>query len=188
MKTACLPLLKTLAFCFLLSTGFAQEVPIVAVGDTVRIKTIDLNIFRGKVIAQDSTVIKLETSLVGTVSIYQNAIKEIRVISFKNRDPLAMDLPVYIRDRSWRKNPNPTFAVVIPHSLDFGLDFIMLVSPTGFGLNKGTGYYQNTMLIYNHFGYGFTDHFSVNASISLNNFFDSDDRDHIYFMPKLAFP
>ena len=189
MKIFLSPLFFVFIFCIFLSGfSYTQVAPNIEKGDTVRIKTIDLNIFVGKVIEQDSLTIKLETTSVGILSIYQKAIIEIRILGYKKKDPLAMELPVYVRDRSWRKNHNPTFAVVIPYSFEIGLDYFMLISPTGFGLKKGTGYYQNTMLVFNNFGYGFSDRFSVNASLSISSFFDNGEQRHILVTSKYAVP
>lgn len=45
-----------------------------------------------------------------------------------------------------------------------------LLSPTGYGLKKGTGYYQNSLLLLNSAGYGFSKNFSLEADIVISGF------------------
>lgn len=50
----------------------------------------------------------------------------------------------------WFKNPNTSRT---------------LYSPTGYGLEKGEGYYQNWMIVLSHMGYGITDHITIGVGI-----------------------
>ena len=81
----------------------------------------------------------------------------------------------------WHENPNTTRN---------------LYGPTGYGLRKGEGYYQNLMVFLNHFSYGFSDYFTLGLGVevvsvlgSLNSFGGNDlFVPGFTLTPKFSFP
>lgn len=58
--------------------------------------------------------------------------------------------------------------------------------PSGYGLKKGEGYYQNTYLFLNSVSYGFTDYFTVGGGVE---FISLSQGTPIFFLtPKFSFP
>jgi hypothetical protein len=99
---------------------------------------------------------------------------------------------------SWKKLPKGSFKEgVYWHATANSSRNIF--SPTGYGLEKGEGYYQNFMLFVNQFSYGFTDRFSMGIGIEIatilfraNSFNDSDENNialpAFMLTPKFSIP
>lgn len=61
-----------------------------------------------------------------------------------------------------------------------------LYGPTGYGLKKGEGYYQNTYLFLNSVSYGFTDFFTIGGGFEILSLSAGEP---IFFLtPKFSFP
>ncbi|MFZ4543969.1 MAG: hypothetical protein ACOYOA_07965 [Saprospiraceae bacterium] len=130
-----------ITFCILLflsSSLFAQEKPDKKenISDKVHIETTDGNDFVGKIIFEDTNIIKLSTEKLGDISI--------KKVDISKRE-------VYLETKKsgkdyWFPNSNSTR---------------YLFAPNAYALKKGEGYYQNTWVFMNQVSYGFTDKFTV---------------------------
>jgi len=83
--------------------------------------------------------------------VFQN--QELGLLTFKRENIKRI---VYLNDKSWRQNPNPTR---------------YFLGQSALNLPKGEGYYQNIYGLINIFGYGVSDHFSVMAGTELVTLF-----------------
>lgn len=61
-------------------------------------------------------------------------------------------------------------------------------SPSGYGLRKGEGYYQNAWVFFNQVSYGITDHFSIGAGMIPTFLFGLEGTVPLWITPKLNFP
>jgi hypothetical protein len=122
-----------LVILFSFSLGlFGQEI-----SETMKIlKLSNGNTFVGTVLAEDTESITIQTKEFSELKIKKSDIESMKEIDSKD-----------LHDGEyWFDNPNATRNI-------FG--------PTGYGLRKGEGYYQNFMLFYNSVSYGFTDNLTV---------------------------
>ena len=60
-------------------------------------------------------------------------------------------------------------------------------SPSGYGLRKGEGYYQNAWIVFNQVSYGFTDYFSLGIGTIPTFLFGETETLPIWLTPKLNF-
>lgn len=90
-----------------------------------------------------------------------------------NRDEKLDQNTIKADSSDWFPNPNPSR---------------YLFTNSGFNLNKGSGYYQNTYLLLNAFNVGVTDYFSIGGGFELISTFSRDIPMIYFFTPKLAFP
>lgn len=107
--------------------------------DYVIIKMKDGNRIVGKKLAVTEESIVVETEVAGKLNL---AFKDIAHIRELNEAPKGDGL-YFIENRSYMRG---------------------FISPTGYGLEKGEGYYQNYMLFFHQVNYGFTDRFSLGFS------------------------
>ncbi|MDB4728341.1 hypothetical protein OAF63_06080, partial [Saprospiraceae bacterium] len=94
------------------------------------------NTYLGTVLSEDAETITIKT-------------KEFPQITLRKKDIVSMKVIESNQLKEgeyWFENPNATRN---------------LFGPTGYGLKKGEGYYQNFLLVYNSVSYGFTDNFTV---------------------------
>lgn len=106
----------------------------------VVIETTDGNTFFGKILSQNDQEFRLETETVGIVSI-----PKLRIKSIKKAEKDRIKNGEY-----WHENNQS--------SRHF-------FSPSGYGLRKGEGYYQNTWVFINQVNVGLTDHISLGGGI-----------------------
>lgn len=61
-------------------------------------------------------------------------------------------------------------------------------SPSGYGLRKGEGYYQNAWIFFNQVSYGFSDYFTMGAGIMPLFLFGFDEAIPVWITPKINIP
>lgn len=124
------------------------------------IKTTDGNTMIGTVEREDENHVWLKTESYGIIQI-----KKSDIIS---RKLMKQD---QIKDGEfWFENPNATRN---------------LYGPTGYGLRKGEGYYQNFYVALNSVSYGFTDYFTLGVGLVP---FVIEDFGFYTITPKFSFP
>ena len=129
-------------------------------GTYLIIETKDDNKFIGKKLQVTEEYYLIVTESVGEIKILKEnveKIKEVPAISIKD-------------GKYWHENSNATRN---------------LYGPTGYGLKKGEGYYQNFMLVLNSVNYGFTNHFTIGAGVIP---IPLDDGIPFVVTPKFSFP
>jgi len=104
--------------------------------ENVEVKMNDGSTVIGELVIETTDKLIVKTKALGEVTILKSTIIEIK----KLRSINIVD-GVY-----WHENPNPTRN---------------LYGPTGYGLRKGEGYYQNILILLNQLSYGFTDQFTI---------------------------
>lgn len=130
------------------------------VGDKASIKTKEGNTIYGTLITLGDSIVSIETAELGLVSLARNRIAKLRPAIF-NPD-----------GSYWFENPNAARN---------------LLSPTGFGLRKGEGNYQNTMLFIQTFNYGITKNLSIGAGAEiLSLFIGNQSTPVIILTPKIS--
>ncbi|NQU53223.1 MAG: hypothetical protein HQ522_11870 [Bacteroidetes bacterium] len=153
---AVLLLVLLISFVYLTKAQTSQDSLI------IKIETTDGNEFIGKIVAQDSSKIVLETNKLGQISIQKSDIRiqeEIDVQQIKN-------------GILWFDNPQSTR---------------YFWSPNGYGLKKGEGYYQNIWVLWNQFAYGVTDNFSIGGGI-IPLFLFGGGPTPVFITPKISIP
>jgi hypothetical protein len=105
-----------------------------------RIETTDGNEFFGTILLQDINAIRLKTQMLGVLTI---------PVSFISSSTIV-DKEAIKQGEVWMKN------------LQAARYFY---SPNGFGLEKGSGYYQNTWVLFNQVSYGVTNYFTLGAGM-----------------------
>lgn len=137
-------------------------------GTFVIIKMIDGTKIVGKKLASTPESIIVETQLAGKLNLFYDKIERIRSISDPN----------YTGGRFWKQNSNYSRNVI---------------GPSGYGLQKGEGYYQNVMLFLHNVSYGFTDNFSMSFGTELVSLLNTNDfvanrTPGFVISPKFTFP
>jgi hypothetical protein len=130
---------------------------------TVVIDTKDGSRFVGKFIDRRSDTVVIQTESMGLIYLAESQIKSIDELgAAKERS----------NNPSWFRNP---------YSAQ-GLFF-----PTGIGLKKGEGNYQNLMVGLNSVQYGITDHFSLGAGLEIISLVTTGSPLFVYIQPKLSY-
>lgn len=124
----------------------------------VLIETSDNNKMVGTIEKEDDETIWLKTENYGTVEIKKSNISSKKML----------DDEVVKNGQVWFPNPNSTRN---------------LYGPTGYGLRKGEGYYQNFYLFLNSASYGFTDNFTLGIGVIPLPFIGA-----FTITPKFSFP
>ncbi len=127
-----------------------------------KIETNDGNEFVGYILQRNSELIRLKTTNLGEINIFQKNIAKINVIE---KDRIKEGVISYGDLHSSR----------------------YFCSSNGYGLKKGNAYYQNMWIFYNQFGYGFTNNFSVGAGI-IPLFLFAGAPSPVWITPKLTIP
>lgn len=65
---------------------------------------------------------------------------------------------------------------------------ISIISPSGYGLKKGEGSYQNLMFVANHFNYGITDYFSMGIGFESFSLLAEAQLPYFVVTPKFSIP
>jgi hypothetical protein len=163
MKKNLLLFLLPLALQLLLVThqGHAQTVQ----QDTAliyRVEMKDGNEFIGTIESQEGGTLRLKTQNLGVLSIKTEDIKLMTPYdSTKLKD-----------GKLWFDNPQATR---------------YFFAPNAFGLKKGEGYYQNTMLLVNQASVGITDNFSLGAGL-VPLFLFGGASSPVWLLPKVSVP
>jgi hypothetical protein len=127
-----------------------------------RVETVDGNEYIGKIISRDSEGITLLTQQLGEIKIKNADIKKMSAIS-----------GVKLHDgRLWLDNPQASK---------------YFIAPSGYGLKKGEGYYQNVWIFFNQFSYGLTNYFSIGAGI-VPLFLFAGAETPVWINPKFSIP
>lgn len=127
-----------------------------------RIQTIDGNTFTGKILAEDNETLVLNTEKLGEITIQKADIRSRDLVqTYMKKD-----------GQLWLPNPQST-----RH----------FWSPNGYGLDKGTGYYQNIWVLYNQVSYGITDNFSMGVG-TVPLFLFAGTSTPVWILPKFSFP
>lgn len=151
-------------FIIIVLTGnlqsFGQNVPDST--RTVRVETFDGNVFVGFVVSEDSSVLVLKTESLGEIKIPRNNIKS--KTNLKEVKKVGSEF--------WLPNPQASR---------------YFWAPNGYGLEKGSSYYQNIWILYNQFSFGLSDNFSIGAGM-LPLFLFGGAATPVWIVPKLTIP
>ena len=145
------------------NVAFAQDIPIPT--DTTQLfslETTDGNLFLGKIRRVEAEKVVLTTEKFGEVRIQKKDIRKI--------DPVQDEQ--FVDGQYWIRDPNATR---------------YLFGPSGYGLKKGEGYFQNTWVFFNQVSYGFTDHFTVGAGV-IPLFIFGGAPTPVWITPKFSIP
>jgi hypothetical protein len=125
----------------------------------VLIETKDENKMMGTIEKENDEIISLKTENYGTIEIKKSNILTRKIVE---SDAIIKN------GKIWFENPNATRN---------------LYGPTGYGLKKGEGYYQNFYLFLNSGSYGFTDNFTLGIGVIPIPFIGA-----FTITPKFSFP
>ena len=140
--------------------SFGQNVPDSI--RTFRIETIDGNIFVGSIVTEDPSVLVLKTENLGEIKIPQNNIKSKTELKELKK----------VGNEFWLPNPQSAR---------------YFWAPNGYGLEKGSSYYQNIWIFYNQFSVGLSDNFSVGAGM-IPLFLFGGTATPFWIVPKFSIP
>ncbi len=144
-------------------TGSVHSQDIITDTSTIwRIETKDGNEFFGPVVSQDSSIIRLQTTMLGVINI------PVHYITSKT----LVNQAVIKQGEVWMKN------------LQAARYFY---SPNGYGLEKGAGYYQNTWVLFNQVSYGITNYFTLGAGM-MPLFLFGGEPTPVWITPKFSVP
>ncbi|WKN43402.1 hypothetical protein [Tunicatimonas pelagia] len=151
----------TLLLLFVSSSLLAQEFP----SDSVQlwlVQTADGNEYVGEIIEQTPGQIRLLTRNLGEIMIRNDDIESMKPI-----DPQG-----FANAQSWRRGPYSTR---------------YFITPSGYNLARGEGYYQNTWVLFNQARVGLTDHVSVGLGL-IPLFLFAGAPTPIWITPKVSIP
>lgn len=131
------------------------------------VETTDGNDYFGKVLDMNGDPLRLETDKLGVLSIPRSDIKTLEQVGSDR-----------VKDgQFWFENP---------HSTRY------FWGPSGYGLRKGEGYYQNTWVLLNQVSYGFTDNFTLGVGVVplflFGGFGEGGSYSPIWITPKVSLP
>ena len=129
---------------------------------TLRVETKDGNIFIGSVIAEDSLTLVLKTESLGEIRIPQINIKS--KTELKEVKKVGSDI--------WLPNTQSSR---------------YFWAPNGYGLEKGSSYYQNIWILYNQLSFGLADNFSMGAGM-VPLFLFAGASTPLWIVPKFSIP
>lgn len=127
-----------------------------------RIETRDGNEYVGEIIEQDTEVIVLKTKMLGTITI-----QKADVVNMDTIDPIRVQEGVY-----WEDHMQSTR---------------YFWQPSGYGLKKGEGYYQNVWIFFNQFSVGASDNFLIGGGI-IPLFLFAGAPSPVWITPKFSIP
>jgi hypothetical protein len=160
MKTQTLYLILSLLFSLTISLTQAQTDT-----DTTQLWQIELqneNTYIGKIISRDSETIVFDSQELGIINIQVKNIKSMKEIQVSQ-----------IREGGyWFENPQSTR---------------YFWAPTGYGLRKGEGYYQNVWVFFNQFSVGLSDNTSVGVGF-VPLFLFGGGPTPVWITPKVSIP
>jgi hypothetical protein len=129
---------------------------------TFRIETKDGNIFTGTIIFEDKVTLVIKTDRLGEIRIPQ--------IDIKSKTELKEVTKV--GGKIWLPNPQSSR---------------YFWAPNGYGLEKGSSYYQNIWILYNQVSIGVADNFSIGAGV-LPLFLFAGTPTPVWIVPKVSIP
>ena len=129
---------------------------------TVKVETIDGNVFVGNIITEDSLNLVIKTEILGEIKIPLNNVKSRTVLKELKK----------VGREYWLPNPQSSR---------------YFWAPNGYGLDKGSSYYQSIWILYNQFSFGLTDNFSVGAGM-IPLFLFGVPIAPVWIVPKLSIP
>ena len=129
---------------------------------TYRIETSDGNIFTGNIISEDSVIVLLKTEEYGRITLFQK-----RIISMNELKNITQ-----VEGRIWLPNPQSAR---------------YFWAPNGYGLEKGSAYYQNIWVFYNQVSVSGSDNFSMGAGL-LPLFLFGGAPTPVFIVPKFSIP
>jgi RNase P/RNase MRP subunit p29 len=139
---------------------FGQNVPDST--RTVRVETIDGNVFVGFVVTEDSSALVIKTENLGEIKIPRNNIKSKTELKEVKK----------VGSEFWLPNPQSSR---------------YFWAPNGYGLEKGSSYYQNIWILYNQFSFGLADNFSIGAGV-VPMFLFAGTATPFWIVPKFSIP
>ncbi|MBP6186005.1 MAG: hypothetical protein KA479_13770 [Saprospiraceae bacterium] len=158
-----LSLYVLLGFLILISSSDSIVAQEPAERDTLSIvETTDGNTYIGSILSIQDTMVVLSTSL-GILNIPKNKISS---ITTPKKDQM-------VEGEFWPENPHS--------SRHFW-------GPSGYGLRKGEGYYQNTWIWLNQASYGITDNFSIGGGLVPLFLFGATEILPVWLTPKINLP
>lgn len=126
-----------------------------------RVRTKDGNEYIGKVISRDSVALVLKSDKLGQITLQMADVKQVDLVDQKR-----------LRNGTyWADNPQNTR---------------YFFSPSGYGLKKGDGYYQNIWIFFNQATVGITDNISIGAGVV--PLFLFGEATPVWITPKVSFP
>jgi hypothetical protein len=158
IQRLCVPLFLVFSLAFLQAQAQIQT-------DTTQLWQIELqneNTYIGKIISRDSETIVFDSQELGIINIQVQNIKSMKAIKASQ-----------IREGAyWAENPQSTR---------------YFWSPTGYGLRKGDGYYQNVWIFFNQFSVGISDNTSIGVGF-MPLFLFAGASTPVWITPKVSVP
>jgi hypothetical protein len=127
-----------------------------------QIVTLDGNVYLGNILSKNEENLSMRTQALGVIEVPLLQVREAQLVQ-KNQ---------IVDGEFWYDSPHNTR---------------YFWSPSGYGLRKGEGYYQNTWVLFNQVSYGFTDYFSFGVGI-LPTFFFGGSGFPFWVTPKVSVP
>lgn len=152
----CISAIAVLLFCLCSGNGLSAQK--FRDSTLVKIVTIDGNEFVGKILSQNENEFRIRTETLG----------EVAIPKLKTKSMEKVDKTKLVDGELWE-----------PHIQESRHFF----GPSGYGLRKGEGYYQNTGIFLNQANVGVTDNFSIGGGIIPFPIFAP-----VWITPKLSFP
>lgn len=128
------------------------------------IETLDGKVFEGPVIERTAEFIILDTRKIGYIRIFFVDIASMQ-----------------------RASQRETKIIETTQTYSYQTPTHYLGAPTAFGIKKEQGYYQNTWILINQVGYGFSDNFSLGLGM-IPIFISGESDVPIWIMPKFSWP
>ena len=128
----------------------------------IRIEMRDGNEFIGTIERETESEIVLKTEKLGLLTIKREDIRSVKEISAGH----------IVHGEYWAPNPQA------------GRHFW---SPTGYGLKKGEGYYQNLWVLFNQVSYGISNNFTIGAGL-VPMFLFGESFTPVWITPKFSIP
>lgn len=153
-------LLSMFLIIFLSAPCYSQEATDSSVLWVVEME--DGNEFTGSILSEDDSSVRFYTGNYGELVLPRDQIKELQQVRVSS----------LMEGEYWFENPHDT-------RYFFG--------PSGYGNAKGTGYYQNTLVLFNQVNYGLTDHLSLGAGM-MPLFLFAGAPSPVWAIPKLSIP
>jgi hypothetical protein len=157
---------KQIAFCFFIVAMFQSLTSngqnLADSTRTFRIETKDGNIYTGSIISEDQLILVLRTDRLGEIRIQKTEIKSRTELKEVTK----------VGGRIWLPNPQSSR---------------YFWAPNGYGLAKGSSYYQNIWILYNQASIGVADNFSIGAGV-LPLFLFAGAPTPVWIVPKVSIP
>jgi hypothetical protein len=131
---------------------------------TVAVETKDGSRFVGKFMGRQNDTVVLQTETMGLIYLAESQIKNI--------DEVGKIKESSSSNSAWFRNPYAAQGVFLP---------------TGIGLKKGEGNYQNLMVALNSVQYGITDNFSLGGGLEIISLVITGRPGVVYLQPKLSY-